>query len=368
VYLKRLKLINFRNYKELELDLNEKLNIFVGNNAQGKTNIVEAIYMTSLGKSFRTSKDKELIMFNKNQAYVKVEGQKKYSNVEVEIKLVANKKKRMKVNKLSLSKNSDILNNIYVVIFSPEDLRLIKEGPSERRKFMDNELSQMKPYYFHNLNNYNKILIQRNHLLKNMKGKDSEFMLEVWDEKLIDVGVKIIEERAKFVKRITPLSRLIHRKITDNKENMEIKYLSNIDYTEDKEQLKDRFKSQLKESLKTDMRRGTTTVGPHRDDLGVFIDKIDIRSFGSQGQQRTCALSLKLAEIELVKGETGEYPVLLLDDVMSELDINRQNFLIRALKDVQLFITTTEINNLEELNMDDAFIFHVENAQVNRSR
>ncbi|PAB58430.1 DNA replication/repair protein RecF [Anaeromicrobium sediminis] len=368
MYLKRLKLINFRNYKELELDLNEKLNIFVGNNAQGKTNIVEAIYMSSLGKSFRTSKDKELIMFNRNQSYIKVEGQKKYSNVEVEIKLVANKKKRIKVNKLSLSKNSEILNNIYVVIFSPEDLRLIKEGPSERRKFMDNELSQMKPYYFHNLNSYNKILIQRNHLLKNMRGKDNEFMLEVWDEKLIDVGVKIIEERARFVKRITPLSRLIHRKITNNRENLEVTYLSNIDYVEDTNKLKDMFKKQLKEALKIDIKRGTTTVGPHRDDLGVFIDKIDIRSFGSQGQQRTCALSLKLAEIELVKGETGEYPVLLLDDVMSELDINRQNFLIKALKDVQLFITTTEINNLEELNMDEAFIFHVENAQVNRSR
>lgn len=366
MYLKKLKLINFRNYKSLELNLNEKLNIFVGNNAQGKTNILEAIYLSAMGKSFRTSKDKELIMFNKKEAYMKVEGKKNYSDVEVEIKLSATKKKLIKVNKLSVAKNSDILNNVYVVIFSPEDLRLIKEGPSERRKFIDNELSQIKPYYFHNLNDYNKILIQRNHLLKNMRGNVNKFMLDVWDEKLVDVGAKIIKQRHEFVKRIAPLSRLIHRKITNNRENIEISYLSNVDYIDNMEELKKVFKDKLNKALEVDIRRGTTTVGPHRDDIGVYIDKVDIRSFGSQGQQRTCALSLKLAEIELVKSETSEYPILLLDDVMSELDVHRQNFLIKALRDVQLIITTTEINNLEELNMSNSFIYHVENANLKR--
>jgi len=369
LYLKNLKLINFRNYNQLELEFHPKVNVFVGDNAQGKTNILEAIYLTSMAKSFRTSKDRELIKFDKEQAYVSVNAKKRYTDVEVALKLTVNQKKQMKVNKVSIAKNSEILNNIYVVIFSPEDLKLIKEGPSERRKFMDNEISQMKPAYYHNLSQYQKVLLQRNHLLKKIyRDEKYKVTLEIWNEKLIELGAKIMKERAKFITRISPLSRLIHRKITENKENLEVKYSSNVPFHEDIELLKNNFRKKLEESLSLEIKRGTTTVGPHKDDIGVFVNKIDIRSFGSQGQQRTSALSLKLAEIELVKGETSEYPILLLDDVMSELDINRQKFLIKSLRDVQLFITTTEIHCLDELNVDSEYVFKVHEATVTNKK
>ncbi|QEK10886.1 DNA replication/repair protein RecF [Crassaminicella thermophila] len=369
MYLESLKLINFRNYNQLQLKFHPKLNVFVGNNAQGKTNILEAIYLTSTGKSFRTNKDRELIKFDKEQAYIKVEGKKRYTDTVVELKLEENKKKQIKVNGVTLSKNTDILNNVYVVVFSPEDLKLIKEGPSERRKFMDDEISQMKPSYFHYLTQYNRVLLQRNNLLKKIH-HHKKYMdtLDIWNEKIIEIGTRIIIERAKFVTRIAPLSRLIHRKITENKENLEVKYISNIQLNNTFEETLESFRSRLKESLEVDLQRGTTTVGPHRDDLGVFVNGIDIRSFGSQGQQRTCALSLKLAEIELIKGETSEYPILLLDDVMSELDINRQKFLIKALRDVQIFITTTEREHLNDLNVDKEYVFYVKNAIVRKEK
>ncbi|QZY55049.1 DNA replication/repair protein RecF [Crassaminicella profunda] len=365
MYLESLKLINFRNYNQLTLKFHPKINVFVGDNAQGKTNILEAIYLTSTAKSFRTTKDRELIKFDKDQAYIKVEAKKRYTDTMVELKLEEGKKKQIKLNRITLSKNSEILNNVYVVVFSPEDLKLIKEGPSERRKFIDHEISQMKPSYFHHLNEYQKVLIQRNHLIKkivhNKKYMDT---LDIWDEKLIELGTKLMMERSKFVTRMSPLSRLIHRKITENKENIEVKYMSSIELKNTFEETIESFRKALKGSLDVDLQRGTTTFGPHRDDLGVFVNGIDIRSFGSQGQQRTSALSLKLAEIELIKGETGEYPILLLDDVMSELDVNRQKFLIKALRDVQIFITTTEINHLNELRVNKEYIFHVDHATV----
>jgi DNA replication and repair protein RecF len=365
VYLESLKLINFRNYNQLTLKFHPKINVFVGANAQGKTNILEAIYLTSTAKSFRTSKDRELIKFDKERAYVKVEGKKRYTDTMIELKLEEGKKKQIKLNGITLSKNSEILNNVYVVVFSPEDLKLIKEGPNERRKFINNEISQMKPSYFHHLNGYQKVLMQRNNLIKKIyHNKKYIDTLDIWDEKLIELGTKLMIERSKFVTRISPLSRLIHRKITENKENLEVKYMSSIGLKNTFQETVENFRKILKESLEGDLKRGTTTVGPHRDDLGVFVNGIDIRNFGSQGQQRTAALSLKLAEIELIKGETSEYPILLLDDVMSELDINRQKFLIKALKDVQIFITTTEINCLNELSVDNEYIFHVNNAVV----
>ncbi|WP_129599574.1 DNA replication/repair protein RecF [Anaerophilus nitritogenes] len=366
MYLNNLKIIQFRNYHQLHIDFHPKLNIFVGDNAQGKTNILEAIYLSSTGKSFRTNKDRELIKFDKEKAYIKVDGKKKYTDITVEVKLEANKKKQIKVNGMILSRNTDILDNIYTVIFSPEDLKLVKEGPSERRKFIDMEISQIKPRYFHNLNQYYKVLIQRNNLLKKIHNKKYMDTLEIWNDKLVELGSYLIHERSKFVQKMMPLSRLIHRKITENKENLEIKYIESIPMKNTLEETIKNFKEQLKKSLEEDIQKGTTTMGPHRDDLGVFINGMDIRNFGSQGQQRTSALSLKLAEIELIKGETSEYPILLLDDVMSELDINRQKFLIQTLKDVQIFITTTEISYLNERDENKGYIFSVKNAKIQR--
>ena len=364
MYIKNLKLINFRNYNNLQLDFDPKVNIILGDNAQGKTNILEAIYLTGTGKSFRTYKDRDLIKFDKDQSYIKIEGEKRYNKISVELKLEENKKKQIKVNGASLTKNSDILNNVHVVVFSPEDLKLIKEGPSERRKFLDTEISSIKPGYYYNLSQYHKVLMQRNHLLKKIQ-YNNKFLptLDVWNEKLVELGTKLMEERIRFINRVGTLSRLIHRKLTDNLENLEIKYMNNVPYKKS-EEISNCFLALLKENFKEDCLRGITSVGPHRDDLGLFINGIDIRSYGSQGQQRTSALSLRLAEIELIKAETLEYPVLLLDDVMSELDLSRQKYLIKNLKDVQIFITTTNIDHLEDYKMNSKKIFYVKKANV----
>ncbi len=365
VYIKNLKLINFRNYHQLELSLHPKVNIFVGDNAQGKTNILEAIYMTASGKSFRTIKDREIIKMDKQQGYIKIEGEKRYGKVKVEIKLEEEKKKQVKVNGLTSTKRTELLGNVYVVIFSPEDLKLVKEGPAERRRFIDQELSNIKPKYFHHLHQYHKVLMQRNNLLKKIyQNKKYMDTLDIWDEKLAELGARLMFERLSFINRLSMLSKLVHRKITDNRETLELRYQSSIPMKKNDEEMKAFFIEKLKESQEKDVNRGSTTLGPHRDDLGLYVNGIDIRVFGSQGQQRTTALALKLVEIELVKGETGEYPILLLDDVMSELDQKRQQFLIKSLRDIQTFVTTTELNSLETMEFSDKSIFYVENANV----
>ncbi len=364
MYIKNLKLINFRNYNNLEVEFNPKVNIFVGDNAQGKTNILEAIYMAGTGRSFRANKDKDIIKFNKDKAYIKIEGEKRYTSITVELKLEDKKKKLVKVNGLTLTKASDILNNVFVVVFSPEDLKLVKEGPSERRKFIDTEISNIKPSYYFNLAQYNKVLFQRNNLLKKIHNYNKyKSTLEIWDEKLVEHGTYLIKERIKFINRLGTLSRLTHRKITENNENLEIKYLNSF-LLEKNEDIGDKFLLYLKKNIDIDLSRGITTTGPHRDDLGIYINGIDTRSYGSQGQQRTSALSLKLAEIELIKAETLEYPILLLDDVMSELDINRQKYLIQSLKDLQILITTTESSQIEDYQIPNKKIFYVKNAHI----
>ena len=367
MFISKLKLINFRNYSSLDIELHNKLNIFIGNNAQGKTNILESIYLTGFGKSFRTSKDKELIKANKNMAYVKVEGEKRYGEVSIELRLWDGKKKEIKTNGLSLTKLSELLGNIYIVIFSPEDLKLIKGGPAERRRFIDREISHVNRKYYYDIMSYNKVLLQRNNLLKNIVyNKKLLKTIDIWDNKLVEFGMKVIFKRIEFINRLNALSRLIHRKITDGRENLEVKYLSNIEVNSKsiyEEAFKD-FRTKLEKRLETDIKRGYTTVGPHKDDLGIYIDDKDIRIFGSQGQQRTAALSLKLSEIEIIKGEVGEYPILLLDDVMSELDINRQNFLINSLRNVQTFITITEIPQLMAPLVKEGNIFEISGGRI----
>ncbi|KXG73839.1 DNA replication/repair protein RecF [Thermotalea metallivorans] len=367
MYLKKLKLINFRNYQQLDLIFHPKINVFIGDNAQGKTNILEAIYLTSTGKSFRTNRDRELIKMDKDKAYILVEGEKRYTSVSVELKLEENKKKQIKVNGITLTKNTDLLNNIHVVVFSPEDLKLVKEGPVERRRFMDMEISNIRPRYCHCLGQYNHVLMQRNNLLKKIH-HDRKYIatLDVWDEKLVELGTILILERLKFIHRLNTLSRLLHRKITDSKENLEIKYIASVKDIAEEERISQSFHRELKKMLEVDICRGTTTIGPHRDDLVFYVNGIDIRVFGSQGQQRTSALSLKLAEIELVKAETGEYPVLLLDDVMSELDMKRQMFLIKSLRDIQTFITTTDMSLLDSIRLGEENIFYIEKASVKK--
>lgn len=336
--VKKLLLKDFRNYEKLDLEFDQKINVFIGDNGQGKTNILEAIYLTSIGKSFRTGRDMEMIRFEAPFLRVETEAVKGGEPLSVEM-VISEDRKAIKIDGVTITKSSDLLDHIYTVVFSPEDLKIVKDEPEKRRRFMDREISQLKPSYFLNLSMYKKALVQRNALLKDCNLKEDNLL--VWDESLAAYGELIIKERAKFVEKLGAISREIHDNITEGKEHL------SLSYEKDGEgDLRELF---LK-GRKIDRIRGTTCRGPHRDDLKIFINDVDIRTFGSQGQQRTAALALKLAELKLIKEETGEEGVLLLDDVLSELDAKRQRFLLEYLKEVQMFITSAEINKpMEEM-------------------
>lgn len=358
MYIKNIKIKDFRNYNELYLDFNSKVNFILGQNAQGKTNLLESIYITSMGKSFRTSRDTEMIGFGKDFARVYCEISRNDMDGSVEIIIDRAGKKFVKLDGVKIKRASELLKNVYIVIFSPEDLKIVKDEPEKRRKFIDRELCQIKPSYYDSLSNYKKVLLQRNTYLKEETVDPS--ILDIWDMQLAEYGKRVMRHRSEFIEKLDFISSEIHGKITDGRENLSIKYAPNVDFKDDLYEI-------LKKSCDNDMRQRTTTRGPHKDDLEFFIDRINVRNFGSQGQQRTCALSLKLAEINIIEDETGEKPVLLLDDVMSELDSMRQKFLIKSLEDIQLFITTTEMSErlLEEFNKKNIFIVTKGNVEKN---
>jgi len=363
MYIKKIELNNFRNYIHLDMDFHKKVNILLGKNAQGKTNLIEAIYITSIGKSFRTSKDNEMIGFNEEFARVKILTEKNEEPLELEL-LIKKEGKEVKKEGYKLLKNSEMLDNIYIVVFSPEDLRIVKDEPEKRRKFIDRELCQLKPIYYNNLSRYKKILQQRNALLKEKNIKEDN--LKVWDISLCDVGSKIIKQRKEFIDKLNIISKEIHKEITNNKEILEIIYEANIEYMENVEEQKEIFLKNLEKNKKNDIYKGNTSVGPHKDDLKLLVNGIDIRNYGSQGQQRTAALALKLAEVKLVEEEKREKPILLLDDVLSELDSTRQKYLISFLKDVQIFITTTEISEFLEKSLPEKNIYIVKDGIVKK--
>ncbi len=365
VYVKKIKLINFRNYMNLDMELNETLNIFVGDNAQGKTNLLESIYICSNGKSYRTSKDRELINLFKTKAYIGLDVKKEQFTKSIEVKFEKDTKKRIRVNKVELDKVSELIGVFNVVVFSPEDLKLVKEGPSERRNFLDEEISQIKPKYKHNLAKYNKILIQRNNLLKNRMHQNSYNLFDVWDTQLSQTGADIIVERIKFIEKLAIISKDIHNKLTGKLEELRLEYTPSFQIDDlNKNDIQLRLKKILEKNIEKDIQKGSTEFGPHRDDLDIIINEVSARTFGSQGQQRTAALSLKLAEVELIKSEIGEYPVLLLDDVFSELDINRRKFLISTFKDIQTIITSTDDIDLKELNDVEKKVFFIKQGKV----
>ena len=359
MYIKHIELKNFRNYEHLDLSFDKNINFIVGNNAQGKTNLVESIFMSSIGKSFRTSKDSEMIKFDEDFCTIKTIAKKEFSDTEVEIILKKDAGKFIKVDGISASRTSDILDNIYIVIFSPEDLRIVKDEPEKRRKFTDRELSIIRPSYYDALSSYKKVLIQRNMYLKEKKIDFS--VLDIWNMQLAKYGSKIISMREDFIKKVGCISNKIHYNITNGKENLILEYDPNI---KNQENLEEKIYEELKKSEENDFRLRTTTRGPHRDDIQFYIDGINVRNFGSQGQQRTAALSLKLAELDLIKEETGENAILLLDDVMSELDPIRQEFLIKSLSDTQLFITSTEITEILKDTVEKGSIFSVNGGKL----
>ena len=342
--IKSIKLSNFRNYKEMEINFDDGINILYGKNAQGKTNILESAYLCATTKSHKGSKDKEMIRFGSEEAHIRTVVEKKSKTFQIDLHLRSIGSKGVAINKMPIKRAVDLFGILNIVFFSPEDLNIIKNGPDERRRFMDMELCQLDKIYFHNLTEYKKALTQRNKLLKQIyndpKLKDT---LSLWDEPLIKYGKKVIETRRVFIKHISEILRDISNRITGGKENIILDYIPNTS--------EDSFALNLELSHERDLRNMTTCVGPHRDDISFLNDGIDLKKFGSQGQQRTCALALKLSEIELVKKITNDTPVLLLDDVLSELDRNRQNYLLDNIKDIQTMITCTGLEEFVNSNL-----------------
>ena len=356
MYISNIYLKNFRNYEEQEISLEKGINIFFGDNAQGKTNIIESIFLCSFGKSFRSSKDKEMIRFNEEHSSVQIDYEKedRSGNIKTEI----SEKKIFFINGVKQTKISNIIGKINVIIFSPDDIDIIKDGPQRRRKFIDMMISSLKPNYLHLLNDYNKVLEQRNIYLKQItKEGKSEELLDILDEQLADLSLKIFEYREKYLEKFSGIIQENHDIITKNKQNQEeikIKYISNA---HDKEG----YLSNLKKSRKIDLIRGYTSTGIHRDDFIVYINNKIVSIFGSQGQQRTATLTLKLCELKIVKEEIGESPILLLDDFMSELDANRRKNFLENLADNQVIITCTDKIDIQKENSK---IFHVKNGQI----
>lgn len=354
--IKSLSISNFRNYKSADIEFGNNINMIIGKNGQGKTNLIEGIYMLSLGRSFRTNKDKEMVMFDTQNSYISSLVTSRDREYKIEIKMGKDVKKAIKINSIPIEKLSDLLGIINIVIFSPEDLKLVREGPKERRSFMDRELSQIRPSYYQILYTYQKTLLQRNNLLK--KDKVDKGLLDVYDLQLASSGWKIMQYRKEFIEKIGKVANRNHSRISGGKENLSVIYSPNA-------KVLDKSSSDLeimmRNSRDEDLSRRTTTIGPHKDDLSIFINDMELRSFGSQGQKRSAAISLKLSEIELIYEEKGEYPVVLLDDIFSELDINRQRMLLENLDGIQTFVTTTEIIDIER----ESKIYKIENAVIN---
>lgn len=333
--LERIKIRNYRNYEEAEIFPSERLNLFVGDNAQGKTNLLESIYFASLGKSARTPRDKELIMWEKEQAVINARVSKRAGCDDILIKL--DSAKRIAINGMPISRMSELMGVLTTVFFSPDELKIVKDGPSERRRFIDIALCQLSKVYFDCLSRYNKVLLHRNKLLKNNPTDDA---LEVWDMQLISEGAKVIKTRRGFVETLSGFASGVHLDITGG-EHLELVYESTPGASVP--EIADNLREKLIKSRDRDKYLCTTSAGPQRDDIAIKVNGIDLRSYGSQGQQRSAALSMKLAEMELLKEHSGEYPVLLLDDVLSELDESRQAKLLTRIKPYQTIITGTHI-------------------------
>ncbi|HJD45643.1 MAG TPA: DNA replication/repair protein RecF [Candidatus Mediterraneibacter norfolkensis] len=356
--IRSLKLKNYRNYDLLDITFDPKTNILYGDNAQGKTNILEALYLTGTTKSHRGTKDRDMIQFGHDESHLETVVEKKGACFQIDMHLKKNSPKGIAIDKIPIRRASELFGIVQFVFFSPEDLNIIKEGPSGRRRFIDLELSQIDKVYLSNLSNYNRIINQRNSLLKDLYGKEHLIeTLDIWDIQLASYGTKILERRREFVDQVNEIISDIHYKLTGGKERIR------LIYEESKGNLT--FEQALKKYRERDIRMKSTTVGPHRDDLCFMNNgEIDIRKFGSQGQQRTAALSLKLSEIELVKRIINDTPILLLDDVLSELDKHRQNYLLESIHDIQTVITCTGLDEFVNNRFSINKIFHIKNGNA----
>lgn len=370
MYMKELVLENFRNYESLQLTFENKVNVILGENAQGKTNVLEAIYVLAMAKSHRTSNDKDLIRWD--EEYAKIEGRVEKRHTSIPLELTISKKgKKAKSNHIEQQRLSQYVGNLNVVMFAPEDLHLVKGSPQVRRRFIDMEIGQISPVYLHDISQYQKVLQQRNHYLKQLQAnkQHDKTMLEVLNEQLITLAVKIVQKRFEFIRLLEEWAQPIHSGISRGLEKLKIDYRPSIDVLEDDDWSKmvEVFEEKISSQKEREIERGVTLIGPHRDELVFMVNGKNVHTFGSQGQQRTTALSVKLAEIELICSEIGEYPVLLLDDVLSELDDFRQSHLLNTIREkVQTFVTTTSTDGIHHQTLKEADTFHVVAGRVSK--
>lgn len=359
MYIKKLQMLNYRNYKSLNIELSNNVNVFMGDNAQGKTNILEAIYYCAFSRSHRTSKDRDLIKWNSDSAFISISVGRNRLDKNIDINILKDGKKAIKINKIKASKIAELFGVFNVVMFSPEDLKIIKDSPGVRRRFIDMELCQLNTKYYYNLVQYNKVLSERNIVLKNRNiNKD---ILDIYDIQLAEYGHNIIKERIRYIKKLNFYGNSIHKDISSGKENIEFRYISTI---KNLDNIQDNFYELLKLNRKRDIEKGTTGVGPHRDDFITLINDIDAKSFGSQGQQRSAVLTMKFSSLKVIREVTDEYPVLLLDDVLSELDFNRKRYILRSIGDIQTIITCTGIEDITSYLNASSKVFKVKDGDI----
>lgn len=368
--LDHLSLSNFRNYTEESVDFSPGINVFIGENAEGKTSLLEAIYMLSLARSHRTSNEKEMIRWQTDAAYVSGRLTNKTSEIPLSIRLTKNGK-IAKVNHLEQKRLSDFVGHLNVVLFAPEDLDLVKGSPQLRRKFIDRELGQMNPVYLYESVNYQRMMKQRNAYLKQLIQREAtdKVYLEILTEQLATSAVQIIQHRQKFTQQLEKWAQPIHHRVSHGKEELTLHYRSPVDLsdTPDDETLYQRLMDKIANAKESELQRGITLVGPHRDDLTFKVNGRNVQKYGSQGQQRTTVLSMKLAEIECMKAITGDYPILLLDDVLSELDNERQTHLLKSIeKKIQTFLTTTSLDGIQKNYIDEPRIYQISDGQIER--
>lgn len=356
--IKSIELCNFRNYEREEFHFHEGTNVLYGDNAQGKTNVLEAIFVGGTTKSHKGSKDSDMIMKGREEAHLRYFVEKNECTYKVEIHMRKGRTKGIAIDGLPIGSSKELMGLCNIIFFSPEDLGIIKDGPEQRRRFMDMELCQINKAYLYYLTQYKKILKQRNALLKQIKQKqDLKETLEIWDNQLVENGGKLIEIREQFVEEVADIMKEKHRNLTGGQEDIEVRYKPNCTAKD--------FSRQLFMEGDRDVLLGTTTVGPHRDDIQFFINGQEVKVYGSQGQKRTAALSLKMAEIEIVEKIIGEKPILLLDDVLSELDRSRQNYLLENIKGIQTIITCTGLEEFVTNGININQTFEIVNGKIN---
>lgn len=357
MYIEKLSLKDYRNIEKLNIELSKNVNIFYGDNAQGKTNILESMFMCATGRSQRTHIDRELIRFGCDSSHIQMTVNKDSYRDRIDIHLKSREKKGVAVNSIVVRKLGDLFGTVNIVLFSPEDLMLVKEGPSYRRRYMDMELCQISKIYYSNLQRYYRVLKERNNVLKKCNENRSILdTLDIWDIQLVDYGIKIMQSRKRFISMLNDIGQKIHSKITDNSERLTIEYKPSTS--------PENFSSRIANSREKDIYYGSTSYGIHKDDMAFYINGVNAREYGSQGQQRTVCLTLKLAEIELIKNNTGESPVLLLDDVLSELDKKRQEFIVNSIDGIQTVITSTGNDEILSKAEKNSKIFYVKNGAV----